>query len=104
MFDKSKKIPVLTVVSICIFVMIVYAITSVETTSTQEQKSALEDAIMRSAIHCYSLEGAYPTNIAYLEEHYNLIIDWSTYIVHYEMFASNIAPDITVIQRMGGDT
>ncbi|MFI3236903.1 MAG: hypothetical protein R3Y47_02600 [Lachnospiraceae bacterium] len=99
MLNKFRKIPLLTVVTICLFVMISYAMTSVETTNSQEQMSALEDAVMRSAIHCYSLEGAYPTDISYLEEHYNLVIDWDSYIVHYEMFASNIAPDITVIVR-----
>ncbi len=98
----SSKFSIITIGSICLIIAVSTAITSVETTNSQEQLSALEDTIMRSAIHCYSLEGAYPTEISYLEENYDLVIDWDKYIVHYEMFASNIAPDITVILKTTG--
>lgn len=97
--NMASHISLLTIGLLCFLAMITVAITSVETTNAAEKKSALEDTIMRSALHCYSLEGAYPTDIAYLEENYSLSINWDTYIVHYELFASNIAPDITVIVK-----
>ncbi len=94
-----SEISLVTLVLVGFLVMMSIAISSVQTTNDAEKKTALEDAIMRSALHCYSLEGAYPSDIAYLEEHYNLSINWDDYIVHYEMFASNIAPDVTVIVK-----
>ncbi len=89
----------LTAGMLCFFALVLYGISSVETTTDAEKKAALEEAILRSAVHCYSIEGAYPANVAYLEEHYSLSINWDDYIVHYELFASNIAPDITVITK-----
>ncbi len=94
-----KKIPILTIAWIGIVGMILWAMSSIEITNTEEKKKAVEDFVMRSAVHCYSLEGKYPSNIDYLEENYHLHIDRERYIVHYESFASNIAPDITVILK-----
>ncbi len=93
----------LTLAALVFLALIWGAISSIETTSAAEKQAALEEAIMRSALHCYSLEGAYPSDISYLEEAYHLSIDADTYIVHYELFASNIAPDITVILRTEGE-
>ncbi len=105
-YKKIKKaiaqFPLLTALLLVFLVMITVAIASVETTTDAEKQAALEDAIMRSALHCYSLEGAYPSDITYLEEHYNLAINREDYIVFYELFASNIAPDVTVIVRSVG--
>lgn len=95
----SAHISLLTFALLGFLVMVTYAINTVETTNAAEKKAVLEEAIMRSALHCYSLEGAYPDSIDYLTEHYSLSVDESVYIVHYEWFASNIAPDVTVIVR-----
>ena len=45
------------------------------------------------------LEGSYPETYGYLRDNYGLQIDEDRFIVHYEIFASNIMPDITVIER-----
>jgi hypothetical protein len=50
-------------------------------------------------VSCYALEGQYPPDIAYLQEQYGLQIDMDRYMVHYEVFAENIMPDITVLER-----
>lgn len=47
-------------------------------------------------MHCYAIEGQYPESVAYLEENYGLRIDHDRYIVHYDIFADNIMPEITV--------
>ncbi|MFI3208109.1 MAG: hypothetical protein R3Y40_03125 [Eubacteriales bacterium] len=96
-FNIFSKISILTVATLCLFVMLYYAVGTIETTSIEEKEKTIEDLVMRSAIHCYSLEGAYPQDLDYLLENYNLNIDTENYIVHYEIFATNIAPDITVI-------
>ena len=66
---------------------------------TEEGRQQLEQAIRRSAAACYAAEGIYPPDVEYLEEHYGLQIDEERYAVFYEVFASNLMPDITVLER-----
>ncbi len=58
----------------------------------------LEDALRRTAVTCYASEGFYPPNVAYMEENYGLQYEQDKYIVHYEIFATNLMPDITVVE------
>lgn len=64
-----------------------------------EGKQQLEDALRRTAVSCYALEGFYPPSVDYMREHYALQYDEETYIVRYEVFASNLMPDITVLEK-----
>ena len=38
-------------------------------------------------------------HIHYLEEHYGIQIDESRYTVYYDIFGSNLMPDITVLEN-----
>lgn len=64
-----------------------------------EELRRLEDALRRSCVACYAAEGVYPPNIAYLEEHYGLQVDKTRYTVHYDIFAENLMPEITVVKN-----
>lgn len=57
------------------------------------------ESIQRAAVTCYSVEGRYPDSWEYLRDHYGLAVDESRYAVHYEVFASNLMPSITVVRR-----
>lgn len=59
---------------------------------------AMEDSIRKAAIQCYALEGSYPPNVDYLAEHYGILLNKREYYYFYEVIASNIMPDITVIK------
>ena len=59
---------------------------------------ALEDAARRAAVSCYASEGSYPDTLDYLIEHYGLQLD-DRYALHYDVFASNLAPDITAVRK-----
>lgn len=61
--------------------------------------AALENAVMRSAVQCYAVEGYYPEDLDHLTDHYGLQINHNRYIVVYEAFASNLPPQITVLQK-----
>lgn len=58
-------------------------------------------AVIDAAVQCYVLEGAYPRSLAYLEENYGVQINHARFIVSYEAFASNLLPDVTVLERPG---
>ena len=69
---------------------------------TLEQNEAISAArrhIIRAAVSCYGIEGAYPPSYDYLKEHYPVYINEQKYAVFYTVFASNIMPDVSVIRR-----
>ena len=66
---------------------------------SEEGRQQLEEALRRAAVACYAAEGIYPPDLAYLEEHYGIQVDEDRYTVFYEVFASNLMPDITVLDR-----
>ena len=66
---------------------------------TDEGLHQLEEAIHRAAVSCYAAEGFYPPNIEYLVDHYGVQIDHSRYVVNYTVFAENLMPDITVLEK-----
>lgn len=63
----------------------------------EKQLEFLEEAVQRSAVQCYALEGRFPDNVSYLEENYGLIIDHENYAVYYESMGGNLLPQIRVI-------
>ena len=72
-------------------------IRSISDTTQEDQAESLKDAILRSSVHCYAVEGAYPESLSYLEEHYGITYNKENYVVDYEIIGSNILPDVTVI-------
>lgn len=64
-----------------------------------EGRQQLETALRRAAVACYAAEGIYPPTAAYLTEHYGIQIDEDRYAVFYEVFADNLMPEITVIEK-----
>lgn len=75
------------------------AVSQLEMRRQREGRAQLEEAIRRAAVTCYALEGFYPPDVAYLQQHYGLQVDEQSYTVHYELLASNWMPDITVLER-----
>lgn len=63
---------------------------------TEESAAAIRDAIRRGALQCYAVEGIYPPTLEYLEENYGLQVNTRDFYIRYDIFASNIAPEITV--------
>lgn len=68
----------------------------------QESRAAIRDAVLRAAVECYAVEGAYPGSLEYLETHYGLSVNHRDFIVTYEVFASNLLPDVQVLVRGEG--
>jgi len=75
------------------------AVDSLDREHLSEEKLHLEEALKNAAISCYAVEGAYPPNAEYLTEHYGVQVNRERFVVKYELYASNLMPDITVIER-----
>ena len=65
------------------------------------QKEALEDALYRSILTCYALEGHYPQSLDYIREHYHLTYNEDLFFVDYRVLGENILPDVTILERGG---
>ena len=75
------------------------ALSNLSGAQDQESQRQLEDSLRRAAVACYAVEGIYPPNLEYLEEHYGLQIDRDRYVIYYDIFGSNLMPDITVLEK-----
>ena len=96
---RSALLPI--IFTVLMMGMIVYGLRQTEESSRAEGMRILDESIRRAIVVNYAIEGSYPESIAYLEENYGIHIDWSKYVVHYSIFASNIMPDMSVIEFAG---
>ena len=64
-----------------------------------EETEIVRNAVREAAVTCYAVEGAYPDDVEYLRENYQLAYDESRYFITYDAFASNRIPDIWVTER-----
>ena len=86
---------------ICVIALACFlrGLSNVSDSQAEEEKRRLEDAIRRSVITCYAVEGAYPPDLTYLEEHYGVQINRDRYDAIYQPIAQNLMPDITVVEQ-----
>lgn len=82
-------------------VLIIQGIGRASSVSDQEELDMARRAIRQAAVSCYAMEGAYPASYEDLKARTGLAVDEEKYAIFYEVFASNIMPEITVTERWG---
>ena len=87
------------VIFIAIIAIFIYAITQISDDTMTNETQILTDALNRDIIHCYSIEGAYPPSLEYIELKYGLTYDHERFIIHYEAIGNNLMPNVNVIER-----
>ena len=65
----------------------------------EESIQAIKDTILEKSLQCYVIEGAFPDDISYLEDHYGLIINRNDFYVVYNPIAENLPPQISVVPK-----
>ena len=90
---------VFPVLSVGILLFFIAALSGIRDGNGAEEKNQLEEAIRRSVITYYAAEGAYPPDFSCVKERYGITVDESRYLVVYDVFAENLMPDITVLER-----
>lgn len=94
------------VAALAVFVAIVLAfcvtVDHLTRASNQAELTLVRDAVKNAALTCYAVEGAYPEDIDYLRRHYGLAYNEERYMIYYDAFASNVLPDIRVVERGTG--
>lgn len=97
---KGNRTAVLLPAAIAaVLLLFLTGLSNLDRDSSEEGRQQLEDALRRAAVACYAAEGIYPPDLDYLKEHYGIQVDEKHYAVFYEVFASNLMPDITVLER-----
>ena len=84
---------------VCVILIFLTSISNLENGKNKEDKKQLEETIARAVVSCYSIEGAYPRSVEYVIEHYGIQYNKDEYIIKYEFYASNLMPEITVLER-----
>lgn len=80
-------------------VWLVLALGNASRASDSEQLAQVRQSVENGITLCYAVEGAYPESLEHLTQTYGVVYDESRYLVHYERFAANVRPTVTVIER-----
>ena len=92
---KKRSLLLLAAVLVCFLI----ALSRLGQGSREAGRQQLEETLRRTAVACYAAEGFYPPDVAYMTENYGLRYDADAYMIHYTIFASNLMPDITVVEK-----
>lgn len=87
-----------------LFIVVVTAFIGLDrfwSNSGNKRLSSIEAALKKAAVQCYALEGSFPPDLEYLRQNYGIVLDKKHYYYHYEIFASNIMPEIGVYKKDG---
>ncbi len=69
-----------------------------EMIQAEEGARLARESLYKAVMTCYAIEGSYPPSYEYIKENYGTGIDEDRYKVEYFIFASNIMPDITILE------
>ena len=94
----NRKEIVIVLLIIALLAGMWVSISRVDRAEQSNQTQMVHDAVQNAAISCYAVEGAYPSGLDYLRENYGLAYDESRYLVTYSAFASNLFPEIHVVE------
>jgi len=77
---------------------LMFGLNQAQEANRAESLRVLEDTIMRVVVHSYAVNGRFPESLDYIIENYDIFIDTTRFLVHYEVFAANILPDIRIFE------
>ncbi len=101
--NKKKSRYIASAIMLIVFCLTVLwflsALNSAEGASKAQQLEAVKRSVENGITLCYSIEGAYPESLSYLTENYGVHYDAERYLVHYNCFAANIRPSVTVVEK-----
>lgn len=97
---KNIQLYIMVIVILITVLLVLNGISSYDDNFTESEVDRVKETVEKYIIQCYATEGAYPPNIAYLSEHYGLILNEDKYIYEYEPVAENIKPIVQIFIRL----
>ena len=67
--------------------------------NNEENLQQLEEHLQQATLQCFSIEGEYPEDLAYLKENYKIYINEDIYQVNYLYQGANIKPKILIMRK-----
>lgn len=96
---SSRSTKLIIVLFIAALALCIAAYFGVQSAIREQTAQSMRSAIVETALQCYAIEGAFPSSIGYLEDHYGLVVDHDDFLITYECYADNVAPSVVVIPR-----
>lgn len=97
---RTRRRIICVLVIVCAFaVALCIALNLIFSNAKNQGAASIRNTILNSAMQCAAIEGSFPTNLAYLEDNYDLRINHDDYVVIYEVLASNTVPSVVVMPR-----
>ncbi len=93
-----KGIVVTLATFLAMLILLYLGLGAVGSRNDAELTASLKDSVLRSLLTCYAVEGRYPADVSYLQEHYGLTYDGDRYIVALHAFAENLLPVVDVLR------
>lgn len=94
-----RRIIAIVVILCALAVALVVALNAIFANAREQGAASIKNTILNAAMQCAAVEGSFPTNLAYLEEHYDLRVNHDDYVIIYEVLGSNVLPSIVVVPR-----
>lgn len=95
--SKLLKIRFTFISVFLILLFYVLSLSQLEKDNYNKQYAVLDNAIKRTIVHCYSVEGTYPPSIEYMKDHYGLTYNEHLFFIDYHAIGSNIYPEFEII-------
>lgn len=95
----AKRDIIIIALTLAVLVLAVSLIGRVDSKQSSTETETVREAVLNAAVTCYAVEGIYPSDLAYLQEHYGLLYDEDRYIIYYDAFAENLPPEIRVHEK-----
>ncbi len=95
----GRKLALSVLLLIVLLFLFIRGLGAISARSDEEQRRSLEEAIHRNIVYCYTVNGFYPESLDYLLQNYPILYDEDRYIIYYQPVASNLMPDVTVVER-----
>ena len=100
---KARDFWVSTALGLLLFVgvtlWVLHGVREAAAVSDREGLRMADRAVRQAAVSVYALEGAYPATYEDLKARSGIAVDEEKYAVFYDIFASNLMPEITVLER-----
>jgi hypothetical protein len=93
----ALKLLLFVAVAVVAVLLVWNVASSLDRSQQDESMKVSKEAIVRATVQCYSLEGRYPPDLDYLEEHYGLTLDKDRYVYHYRTVGENMMPSIDLL-------
>lgn len=79
--------------------LVFFGVRSLRAGSDAARLEMTQQAVRRTVVQCYALEGRYPPSLDYLADRYGLMMDVDRYVYHYRLNGANLMPEILVFAR-----